>query len=472
MSLLLVQNKGVAPVEAFTLLGATGSRGDNELIGKFGSGAKLAITTLLRKGLKVVVYCGLTRLEFKTKVIIVDDGIEKKQEQRVYVQYGGTSRKKEDLGWVLGMGEMDWETNTDMAIREFVANAIDRTVKQGDNVRDAHVDCDLVVNIVPDDAMRAQSGYTRVFIEADDSCRKYVDELPRRFLHFSSSTFNNTVQIMPKLGDRKKSQIYYNGVFVRALSESADSLCDYNFTGDQIEIDESRNLDEYQARAAIGRLYRDANVDDLVRLFTALDRGITCLETALDSYYVKPKSWEGATEKQRDTWRLAWEQVNGDKVACGYDQGIVGDFARKKGYELGVVNEASMLEAIKAYGIRSVGDVLDDNERRGRTLSPPTFEAIDAVNTVWSWVEGTGLIDEEKCPKPTVKGFDELSNAESECLGFYNPGEPYIYIRNDIGGDMLLETALEEISHYVTGATDKSRDMQNFLLRLITRWLS
>jgi hypothetical protein len=131
-----------------------------------------------------------------------------------------------------------------------------------------------------------------------------------------------------------------------------------------------------------------------------------------------------------------------------------------------------MLDVVKTYGIKSVGDVLNDNERRGRTITAPTFAAIDAVNEVWSWVSGTGLIDEEKCPKPTIKGFDELSNAESECLGFYKPGEPIVYLRNDIEGDMALETALEEVGHYVTGTTDNSRDMQNFLLRLITRWLS
>jgi len=471
MSLLLIQNKGVAPVEAFTLLGASGSRGNNDLIGQFGSGAKLAITTLLRKGLKVVVYCGLTRLEFKTKVIVIDDGIEKKQEQQVYVQFSGTSRKKVDLGWTLGMGAMDWKTCTDMAIREFVANAIDRTIKQGDSVRDSFTDRDLAVEIVPDDSMRAQSGYTRVFIESDEDCQNYVDDLHHKFLHFMESDLSQ--QIMPKVGDRRKAQIYYNGVFVRELSSLDDSMCDYNFTGDQIKIDESRNLDEYQARAAIGRLYRDGSVVAIMRLLTALKRGDSFLETSLDGYYLKPNTWDSAsTERQKQNWQEAWEKVFGDAIACGRDDGIVGEFARKKGYDLGVIDEAAMLDVVREYGIKGVGDVLNDNERRGRTITAPTFEAIDAVNEVWSWVENTGLIDDKKCPKPKVKGFDELSNAESECLGFYEAGSDTIHIRNDVEGQLLLETALEEVGHYVTGARDTSRDMQNFLLRLTVRWLS
>ena len=129
---MLIQNRGVAPTEAYTLMGSSGSRAHGNLIGQVGSGAKLAIVTLLRAGKKVTIYCGKTRMEFKTKSIIINDGLEERREDQVYVQYGGTSKKKQDLGWTLGMGQMDWECNLDMAIREFVANAIDRTDKEGE----------------------------------------------------------------------------------------------------------------------------------------------------------------------------------------------------------------------------------------------------------------------------------------------------------------------------------------------------
>lgn len=465
---LLIQNRGEAPIEAFTLLGASLSRSEDGLIGQFGSGAKLAITTLLRAGLKVTVYCGLTRMEFRTKTITIDDGLEKKHEEQVYIQFGGTSKKKLDLGWVVGMGAMDWETNIDMALREFVANAIDRTQKQGDNVRDAYTDRDLAVCIVDDDARRAQKGYTRVFIEANEQCKQYVDELERRFLHFSGHKLGQT--IIPKVGPRSKAQIYYNGVFVRELENQKDSLFDYNFTGNQIKIDESRNLNDYYVRASIGEAFRDASVDVLEKLFRAVDQGKDCLETNLDAYYLKP-SYLGANQRQKENWKTAWQNVNGDRVACGRDQGVVGDFARKKGFDLGVVDSASVLEAVKEYDIPTVGDVLTHNERQGRVEAPPTFEAIDAVNTVWEWVEASGLIDTEKCKKPSVKGFNEICNAESECLGFWTPGTDFVNIRNDIGGAQLLETALEEITHYVTGATDCSRDFQSFLIRMLVSYL-
>lgn len=469
MTQLIIQNKGVAPEEAFTLLGASGSRSENDLIGQFGSGAKLAITTLLRAGKRVVVYCGKTRMEFKTKTIEINDGISPRQERQVFIQFGGTSKRKQDLGWVLGFGELDWGCNVDMAIREFIANAIDRTIKQGENVREAHIDRDLAIEIVPDDFMRAQSGYTRVFIESCETCEEYVHNLPHRFMHFSNADLCK--QILLKLGDRKKAQIYYNGVWVCELKGFADSICDYNFTGDQIKIDESRNLNEYQARAAIGRLYRDAGIEDITRLLTALKRNTQCLETELDSFYLKPSNWKGASSKQKDTWQEAWTKVNGDAIACHRQQGTVGEFARRKGHELAVIEQATMLDVVIEYGVPSVGDILTDNERKGRIITDPTPSSLAAVDQVWGWIVATDLVDEAVCPKPEVKGFDEIVNAESQTFGFVKPGDPVVYLRNDLEGDILLEAALEEVSHYITGATDNSRDFQNFLTRLLVRWM-
>jgi len=478
MAYLLVQNKGVAPEEAFTLMGMSMSRSEDSLIGQFGSGAKLAITTLLRKGLRVIIYCGLTRMEFKTKTITVDDGLEQVQQEQVYVQFGGTSKRKQDLGWVLGMGALDWAADCNMAAREFIANAIDRTGKQGDSVRDAAMNRDLAVEIVSDGQVKAQSGYTRVFIEEfeDDDLgsgffQNYVDQLERRFLHFSKLPLGN--KFMGKVNpDNRKAQIYLNGVWVCELKDSADSLFDYNFSKDEIKIDESRNLNEYSVRAAIGRLFRDASVQVLETVFRALDRGISCLEVGLDAYYLKP-DYTGAKEGQKERWLKAWEIVHGENcVACSGNSGPVGLFAHKKGYDVAVISNSGWSDAVKEYSVPTVGDVLDSNERQGRSLSAPTFEAIDAVNQVWGWITATNLVDEEKCPKPTVRGFDEITNAESECLGFHKIGSSEVYLRNDLGGELLLEIALEEIAHYVTSATDCSRDFQNFIMRVFVRWMT
>jgi len=128
---LLVQNPGVAPIEGFTLLGVSTTRdcGVAGTIGQFGSGAKHAINTLLRAGLKLLIYCGKTRLEFATREETIRDGLVTKNIKRVVCKLGGTSSKTLDMGWCLDFGAIDW-TDLSMALREFVANAIDRTVRE------------------------------------------------------------------------------------------------------------------------------------------------------------------------------------------------------------------------------------------------------------------------------------------------------------------------------------------------------
>jgi hypothetical protein len=465
---LLIQNRGVAPEEAFTLLGASGSRSENDLIGQFGSGAKLAVTTLLRAGKKVVVYCGKTRMEFKTKTINIDDGISSREEEQVYIQYSGTSTRKQDLGWVLGMGEMDWKVNIDMAIREFVANAIDRTQKQGDNVKDAYTDRDLAVEIVDDKQVRAQSGYTRVFIDSCGKCEEYVESLPTRFLHFSS--IDTSKNFLPKVTNNKKAQIYFNGVYVRELSEFEDSLFDYNFNEGQIRIDESRNLEPYMVRSAVAILFRRAPKEVLIEYIKAVSSHTKCFETTLDKFNMTPFSWESKLlAEETGKWQEAWEAVNGDAVACGPEQSAIAEHATRKGHKIKMIADSNLFDIVQHYGVDTVNNVLDSIEREGRVTSPPTFEAIDALNEVWGWVEAANM-DSNKT-KPNVIGFDEMVSGESECLGFYQMGTDNIYIRNDLQGEVLRETVLEELAHYITQAADGSRDLQSFFIRLFMRWM-
>jgi hypothetical protein len=440
---LLISNKGLAPIESFSLLGASGSRGDNNLIGQFGSGAKLAITSLLRKGLNVTVYSGLTRMCFKTETIEIED----REEQQVFIQFGGTSTKKLSLGWVLNFGVMDWQ-DEGMAIREFIANAIDRVNLDGGDLEE-----DMRVEIVPDSFKKAQSGYTRVFIETNDVVKDYVDDLPRRFLHFSD--LDPHKQVLPKQEGRPKAQIYFNGVWMCELSNSADSLCDYNFSGSQVEIDESRNLNEYAARAAIGTLYQDASVDDLARVFSALSRGEEQLETGMEGYNIQSNSWESQHDQRCQNWRDAWEQVHGENaVAC--QPGEYSKIAKRKGYTLGTVKSA-WLDTVKGYGIQTANDVLSDDDREGRSFHPPTEDITAAVDEVWEWIRAVGMDSKDK---PDAGSFTD-NDEDSLCLNLCRDGE--VFLRQSLEGTELLEETLEVLTKYLT---DK------LIKQILIRWMA
>ena len=274
---LLVQNPGVAPVEGFTLLGVSTTRdcGVEGAIGQFGSGNKHAINVLLRAGLKVIVYCGKTRLDFQTRDDEIDDGLIRKPVKRVMCKLGGTSTRTIDLGWVLDFGAIDW-TELGMALREFVSNAIDRTLRQenGEFIP-AMLDGRLAVVPVCDEKVKAKDGYTRVYVELNAGVQRYVDDLPKRFLHFSADPSQVKKSFLPKgdrnLNGKKTAVIYRAGVFVREIEENSDeSVYDYNFKQDELQIDECRNASDYTVKAAIAKLYRRATAPELTPVFRAL----------------------------------------------------------------------------------------------------------------------------------------------------------------------------------------------------------
>ena len=129
---LKIENPGVAPKEAFTLLGATSTANstNKRSIGKFGSGNKHGVSVCLRYDLAPVAFCGQLRLDFATRPDIMNTGLESVCLHRVTVKFSGkdeTGRSKtssEDLGWVLDYGAADWGS-VDLAVEAMRRGARD-----------------------------------------------------------------------------------------------------------------------------------------------------------------------------------------------------------------------------------------------------------------------------------------------------------------------------------------------------------
>jgi len=470
--MLLIQNPGEAPAEGFTLLGVSTTRdcGVEGTIGCFGSGTKHAINVLLRAGLQVIVYCGRTRMEFKTRDDLVSDGLIQKSVQRVYVQFGGTSTKKVDLGWVLDFGAIDW-TELGMAVREFVSNAIDRTMREECGQFEAAIrEGRLSVRKVPDTEIRAKAGFTRVFIAANDEIDRYLDELPKRFLHFSDQPSDVKRHLLPKSDrnltpGRRSAMVYREGVYVRELSEQpAVSLYDYNFRGHEIQIDESRNSSEYAVRAACACAMKTANCDELVPVFRSLTQMEDTFEAALDPYYLCP-THETPKEEQQQNWQKAWEAVAGESVMCE-PTARQAMLVLRKGKPAKTVQSSGWAQAAQRFGITTSAQVLTDCESKGREECPVTPAAKKAVEIAWGWIECLGMTNSKELPN--VACFRDLTCAGVDAMGYYRDGT--VHIREDIASGenkYLLKTALEECVHHVTGAGDGSRDFANFLIDMV-----
>jgi hypothetical protein len=261
--------------------------------------------------------------------------------------------------------------------------------------------------------------------------------------------------------------IYKEGVLVREIEEAEEaSVYDYNFHDGELKLDESRNSSEYEIKGAAARLFRKATPQQLAPVFKSLVAQEQSYEATFDSYYMAP-SYSDPEPEQKEAWQQGWELAAGpNAVLCDASLGHTAEFVEKKGFCPKPTKAPSWISAAARCGVRTAASVLDGHESNGKQILPATNAAIEAVDTVWSWLQQVNMTQSKK--KPLAACFRECMQAGSETMGFYRDG--MVYFKEDIAtavNKYLLQTALEEVAHYVTGATDMSRDFQNFLIQVI-----
>jgi len=478
---LKVENIGQAPVEGFTVLGVSLADTSNNVgvIGQFGSGNKHAVAVLLRNELSPVVFAGTLKMEFSTRPQTVTDGIASKEFGRVVVKFGGTdpvtgaSRSStEDLGFVLTYGEKDW-TEAALALREFVSNAIDRSIREvGDW-------SGVKIEVVSDAQVRAKAGYTRVFVPLTAEVLQFYNDLGKWFLHFSEPDAL-TRAILPKnnrnLEGRRAAVIYRRGVRVREFESSdTESLFDYNL--DDLRIDESRKASDWDVKHHAGKALANADKKTLGILFDRLLNSTTpAWEFGFDNYSLSPSGGDSVEvlAQRRKNWSEAFSQVAGDDAVLT-GKGTK-DQLERKGF-VPVLAPENLVNAAGMYGVSTPASVLSLDELVGREITDPTPDGQAAVDFVWDRLEEIGLTNGKE--KPPARSFTSILDGGTMLNGFYREG--IVYLHRDLGGagsvtggrhalsDRLVKVALEEVAHFVTGSTDNSRDFQDYLLEVAVK---
>ncbi len=471
---LKIENIGVCPPEGFTVLGVSlADTSDNQaVIGQFGSGNKQGVAVCLRSNVAPVVFCGTRRLDFFTKPQTVADSKASKDFARVCVKYGGTdpttgaSRSStEDLGFVMSYGEKDWG-DIALALREFISNAIDRAIREHGDWRSVKIE------IVDEACVRAKKDHTRVFLPLTPEVLEFYNNLGRWFLHFSEPASLDKA-ILPKanrnLGDRKAAVIFRRGVRVREFeSMDTESLFDHNLN--DLTIDEARKASDWDVRHHCGQALASADKNVLVILFShLLNSDNPAWEFTFDSYALQPNYRDSTEEEQRkrQNWHDAFVQVCGETAVLSSDG--TAKQLEGKGYKP-VTAPEGIINAAARYGVQTPAQVLSNDELSGRLITEPTDSAQAAVDFVWLIIETHGLNNGKT--KPPVMCFTSILDGGTMLNGYYRDGT--VFINSDLApsgtadvGSLsarLLHVALEEIAHYVTGATDNSRDFQNYLL--------
>jgi len=467
---LRIANPGIADPTALTILGVGNTREAHVAgtIGMFASGSKLAAGLLLRNNLSPTIVMGNLRMTYGIEPI-TSGGQGFRQ---VMVKYGGTDingkskSSTEKLGYTLEWGTADWNDLT-MAPREYVANAIDGTLLQGLSLD--QVEIGLVDNI------RAKAGWTQVYIPTftmedgkNEDIHRFFQELNLRFLHFGHADLLKR-KLLPKLvPNESKTRIYKHGVLVAVLDYP--SVWDYNL-GDELSLDESRNASEWTVKHAISKALAHADAGALalvIKMTATADNKAELVETTLTADYLKDRYDTATVDARRAQWQQAFKSVAGENGVASSGLTGVDSHLENKGMKPFQV-PANWLSVLEEMQVPTENQVLKDSHNAGENFTEPSADMVKVLDETWALLESFEMTRGKE--KPPVKGFVQLMVGGSQKLGEYRKidGVGTVLIHNDIGATstMLRTTMLEELVHHITGAGDMSRDLQDFLFRLV-----
>lgn len=463
MPYLMIQNpvKSVPSIELMRLLGASSSRGNAERIGQFGSGFPYSLALLARYGLLegVKVCLGKDVYTFELERHNVKDS-----GGRASIRSEIRMRKQNGASWDMGIdvefGKNDW-TDVRLAVREFVSNAIDGVYEFGGMPSQ-----DVVLKSdIPDEGRmtRAADGFVRIYIPVNEDIIGYVDDLPKYFRCLQPGYDPNRLVWLNT--DGGPARIYRKGVLVGSYGER--SLFHYNVN--DIQINESRQVDRYTAREECARAIMRSKSPMIISKY--INHVVTAGKPSgffENDLYVDYMSSDHVPAKEREeitnACKVACNQTIGHKIVC--TSPIAARMVEGKGMET-VLVESNIATMLDSYGaIKDASAVLNHNELSGRIISEATPAAKEMVDKVWSVLENHNFTLGK--PKPPVACFVQTIS-EGGMLGYYRPGDGLIYLRRDEVDGITsagMTTVLHELNHYITGAEDYTYEFVDFAHRV------
>jgi hypothetical protein len=414
--LKIVSTSVTSPEDMFTL-GVSTSRGKEEKIGQFGSGALLGTLAWIRTyGESPVFLVNGKRVTFSTRDIKKSDGETFKQ---VLMK---VDRKSNPLTVALEYGTLDWPT-PDLGLREWISNAIDT----GANIRES---MSIVSKIEADDSEVA------VFVPYTDIAKAYYDDLPKYFLHAVGKEKDPIIdkdQISP-------CRIYRKGVFIRELLE--ESLFDYNL---DFSINECRtgSSDSLKNDCNLRWQYYEDNVDRLKKIRKAILQRMEILET--DTY------WTSLSGKMYELWKELIGEVslcstsfvvpNCTPITAKWYDVIVGHIPELNG--LSGFTEAAIL---------------------GFDVQPPSESHAKIFNLICETIETIGLTD--GLPRPSLEMYDTKDGSQPKMAGIYTRATKHVMVWKRC--EELTSTMVHELCHHYTrGADDYSRRFNDYAHNII-----
>ncbi len=445
-------------VELLTLLGASSSRGLEERIGQFGSGFKYGLALLAREDLleHVKVCLGPAVFTFFREPVSMRDsqGRETWTNKIKMKQQGGATY---DLNISEAFGAIDW-TDIGMAVREVISNGLDGAESYDGTYRTFRMKTD-----VPAEGRkaRAEDKLVRIYLPLTEEVEDYVEQVKSRFICLRSN-YDKTAKVLAKRA-AGPAKIFRKGVQVGEFGE--ESLFDYNLS--DISLNESRNVAYYEAREKSAHaFYEHGSAEQRETFLRRLIVGSEDLwERSWPMYGLRPDLPGMDGDKIGEAWQASVRAVFGDAVLVTDD--VTKEMVRKKGYTpLKVSSE--FYSFLRGAKMPSASSVLNEHEMHGKEVTAASPQVEKTLTDVWETLSRLRMTQGKEPPKAACF----CQNTADGMFGYYKDGT--CYIRSDIKDDpglMLLQTVLEEVSHHVTGATDNSRDFQEFAFKVAAQLL-
>ena len=446
---MMIQNtvSHIPTVNVMSTLGASTARGNDNKIGQFGSGFKYSLAVLARHGLldslKIClgkdVYTFFTRGEDGRDSAGRDVYIEK-----IYMKTQGGSTY--DLNISVNFGAMDW-TSVDMALREFVSNAIDGQIEHTGRASD--------VKIEPVEKNRAKDGFIRIYVEMTRAVERYFDTIKDKFICLRHS-YNPRETVLEK-ENQGPARIYRKGVLVGEFGDM--SLFDYNIPN--IELKESRIVDSYEAeRSAAAALVLDTT-GKLAKYFEAMGRE-DVWELDISPYYFNLANYKhvSAYPEMIKNYASAFLKANNGAVACRTK--AEASAMEAKGYDAIVIPKGEIFEGLIESGADTSEKLMSKDEREGRVIVDTLPSHTKALDYIWGAIVRSGLHANKD--KPSLKSFRRVElHDKRDAHALYDCTTETVLMNAECeDGTRLYKSLIHELAHHITGANDGSLPMQEF----------
>lgn len=413
-----IENKGEIDINSFLLIGATNKRGNDDMIGYFGSGLKYAIAVLLKFGIPFSVFTGTKEIKITTS---------RKDFRGQKIDVIKINGKLTNMTTDMGPSWKAW-----FAVREIYCNAID----EGEH------------NIGITDKPAGEKGKTLFFIQFGDELKHMFSNWDKYF-----SDKRKDLVIENKLhgvkmfsGNKEDLIVYRKGI--QCYYEKKSSLYHYDLSW--VDINESRVLESFW----------DLKFHLPKKIAQMADSGV--IKNIFDNY---KDTFEGGLEwHYARSFNKEWlDVIDGrtlvvDEIAGHFQEEMA---SNPKGF---LILSARMVNALRDYfGNRVTVIGMSDSYDSGSKLEMTTKQA-EYTNDALDFLKRGGI--EIKAPIVIYEFQDE------QVFGEAKNGEIRLSHKIfDMGKRVVVATILEEASHLDSGKGDKTRAFQDYLFNKLINLL-